>query len=200
MCKKGQILEKVTVEKMVAEGKCLVRHNDQVIFVNGVAPGDQIDLKIIGRKKKYLQGLPQAYHRYSNLRVEPFCSHFGTCGGCKWMHVTYSSQLENKRQQVIDNLCRIGKVEIPEVPPIIASQGTQYYRNKLEFTFSDKRWLSDAEMASGKVCYRLPFYNAILKVGGTNLFDEKHTDMLGGAEIGGMYYVSILVDELFDFR
>jgi len=148
MCKKGQILENVTIEKMAAEGKCLVRQKDQVIFVTGVAPGDQVDIKILGRRKKVLHATPLTYHRYSDLRVEPFCSHFGTCGGCKWMHVDYDSQLENKSQQVVDNLSRIGKVQLPEVSPIIGSDSTQYYRNKLEFTFSDKRWLSNEEMAS----------------------------------------------------
>ena len=145
---KNKLFKNVTIETVAAEGKCIARIDGLTVFVEGVAPGDIVDLKIIRKKKSYLEGKVATFHSFSNLREEPFCKHFGLCGGCKWQHLNYQHQVEAKRQQIIDNFERIGKLEFPEVNPIISSKKTIYYRNKLEFTFSNKRWLSSEEIAS----------------------------------------------------
>jgi len=143
-----EIFEDVPILKMAAEGKCIAKINGQVIFVENVAPGDIVDLKIIKRKRKYLLGNSIKIKSYSKQRSEPFCQHFGTCGGCKWQHVNYQTQLEYKQQQVVDALERIGKLDLPVIQPIIPSENTTYYRNKLEYTFSNHRWLTKEEIDS----------------------------------------------------
>ncbi len=145
---KNKIFEKVSIETVAAEGKCIARIDGQTVFVGGVAPEDVVDLHIIRKKKSYLEGKAIKLHEYSKQRVDPFCSHFGLCGGCKWQHLGYEYQTAAKRQQVIDNFQRIGKFDFPEVNPIIPSKNTTHYRNKLEFTFSSKRWLSFEEIKS----------------------------------------------------
>ncbi len=145
---KNKIFENVRIETVAAEGKCYTQINGLAVFVAGVAPDDVVDLKIIRKKKNHLEGRAIKFHEYSKKRVEPFCEHFGLCGGCKWQHLDYQYQIEAKRQQVIDNFQRIGKFDFPEVNSIIPSEDTDYYRNKLEFTFSDKRWLSHEEIIS----------------------------------------------------
>ena len=144
--KKNQILEHITIENSAAEGKCVARYEDQVIFVEGVAPGDVVDMRITRKKRSFLEATPVKYHQYSSVRAKPFCSHFGTCGGCKWQHISYDNQLLFKQQQVQDNLERIGKVLLPEIQPILGSKKTDYYRNKLEYTFSNRRWLTKEEI------------------------------------------------------
>ena len=140
------IFEKITIEAIAAEGKALARVDNKVIFVSGVAPGDVVDIRVTRKKKSFLEGIAIHFHEYSKDRVDPFCAYFGTCGGCKWQHIPYSMQLGFKQQQVIDNLERIGKIELPEVNSILASEEQTYYRNKLEFTFSDTRWLTKEEI------------------------------------------------------
>lgn len=135
---------------MVAEGKCLARHNNMVIFVAGAAPGDVVDLRITRKKKKFYEAEPVHFHELSELRVQPFCEHFGTCGGCKWQHIGYDTQLHFKQKQVKDNLERIGKVPLPEFDPILGSEKTRYYRNKLEYTFSNTSWLTKEQIESGQ--------------------------------------------------
>lgn len=142
------IIENLAIEAMAAEGKCIARRDGMVIFAKDTAPGDVVDLKINFQKKSFMEGYPIAFHAYSNDRTSPLCEHFGICGGCKWQHVTYDKQLAFKQQQVVDNLERIGKVALPGVNPIIGSAGMYNYRNKLEFTFSDRRWLSSEEIAT----------------------------------------------------
>lgn len=149
MGKEVEIVKQVTIENVAAEGKCVTRINDKVVFVDQAAPGDVADLKIIRKRKKFSEAVPIYFHQLSPLREDPFCRHFGTCGGCKWQHLTYEAQLEQKRNQVIDNLERIAKVDFPPVKPIIGSDKTKYYRNKLEFTFSDRKWLTREEVESG---------------------------------------------------
>ncbi len=146
--KKNQVIEQVEIQDVAAEGKCLTRYQERVIFVAGnqVAPGDVVDLKIIRKRKSYLEGTPIRFHSYAKQRIEPFCAHFGTCGGCKWQHIPYANQLRYKQQQVMDNLQRIAKVDLPEIQPILGSEKTRYYRNKLEFTFSNQRWFTTEEM------------------------------------------------------
>jgi len=147
--KRNQVLEQVTIEAIAAEGKALARVNDKVVFVKGVAPGDVVDIRIIRKKKSFMEGIAIHFHEYSKDRVDPFCEHFGTCGGCKWQHIPYSLQLAFKQQQVEDNMQRIGKITTAKTETIVASDQTQYYRNKLEFTFSNSRWLTREEIDSG---------------------------------------------------
>lgn len=136
------ILEKITVQSVAAEGKCIARYEDKVIFIAGnlVAPEDIVDLKVIKKKKNFMEAIPIHFHHYATQRQTPFCSHFGICGGCKWQHLPYDMQLQFKHQQVIDNLTRIAKLETLPIHPILGSEKTQFYRNKLEFTFSNKKW------------------------------------------------------------
>lgn len=146
MKKQPLIIENVIIGEMAAEGKCVARHHDKVIFVDYAAPEDVADLRIIKNKKSFAQAVPVKFHHYSRHREQPFCEHFGVCGGCKWQHINYQTQLKYKAKQVKDNLERIGKIPLPEINPILASANQTYYRNKLEFTFSDKRWLLAEEM------------------------------------------------------
>ncbi|PKQ70099.1 23S rRNA (uracil(1939)-C(5))-methyltransferase RlmD [Raineya orbicola] len=146
------LLEKVFIEKPIAEGRCLAHYQDRVILVEGnVAPQDIADLEVFKKKSNYWLARAVRIHEASPFRQEPFCRHYGVCGGCKWQHLQYEKQLEQKQQEVVDALERIAKVAFPEVKPIIASQKTQFYRNKLEFTFSNNRWLSAEEIATGQV-------------------------------------------------
>lgn len=147
--KKGKlpVLENLRITAIAAEGKCIARHEEVVVFVEGaVAPGDVVDVQLTRKKKNFMEGVPVRFHEQSALRTTPFCEHFGTCGGCKWQHIRYETQLAYKQQQVVDNLERIAKVSLPTVQPILASAEKTYYRNKLEFTFSPNRWLTDADM------------------------------------------------------
>ena len=144
--RKKPILEQVRVEGIAAEGKALARVDDKVVFVPGVAPGDVVDIRITRKKKSFMEGVAIHFHEYSKDRVEPFCEYFGTCGGCKWQHLPYPLQLKFKQQQVVDNMERIAKVELPEIQSIIGSKNDILYRNKLEFTFSDTRWLTKVEI------------------------------------------------------
>ncbi|WP_114782401.1 23S rRNA (uracil(1939)-C(5))-methyltransferase RlmD [Botryobacter ruber] len=147
---KFELIEQIRIEEMVAEGKCLARHNNMVIFVDGVAPGDVVDVQPTKKKKNFMEGKPVRFHAYSELRVEPFCEHFGLCGGCKWQHLDYDTQLFFKQKQVKDNLERIGKVQLPEFEPILGSSKDRFYRNKLEFTFSWNGWLTNEQIQSGQ--------------------------------------------------
>ncbi|WP_299701945.1 23S rRNA (uracil(1939)-C(5))-methyltransferase RlmD [uncultured Pontibacter sp.] len=145
-----EILENIRIEEMVAEGKCLARHDNMVIFVGGVAPGDVVDLRITRKKKSFMEAEAVNFHAYSEVRVQPFCEHFGTCGGCKWQHIGYDTQLYYKQKQVQDNLERIGKVPLPPFDPILGSAKDKFYRNKLEFTFSNYGWLTNEQIKSGE--------------------------------------------------
>ena len=146
------IVEQIEILDVAAEGKALTRWKDKVVFVPFAAPGDVVDLQISRQKRSFAEGRIMKFHTYSPLRTEPFCEHFTVCGGCKWQHLPYQEQLKFKQQQVFDNLTRIGKVALPEMMPILGSEKTQFYRNKLEFTFSNKRWLTHQEVAE-KVVY-----------------------------------------------
>ena len=141
------ILEKVKIEEVAAEGKTLARVDDRVVFIRGGAPGDVVDIRITNRRKNFYEGVPLSYHSLSPDRIEPFCSHFGTCGGCKWQHLPYKMQLDFKQKQIVDNFERLGKFDFPEPQPIMGSDQEQFYRNKLEFTFSNTRWLTTEEIS-----------------------------------------------------
>lgn len=140
------LLEKVTITDVAAEGKAVAKVNELVIFVPYVVPGDVVDLQVKRKKNHYAEAVAVKFHEKSPLRTEPFCSHFGVCGGCKWQCLSYEEQIKYKQKQVFDNLTRIGKVELPEFRPILGSEKARFYRNKLEFTFSNKRWLTEEEV------------------------------------------------------
>ena len=142
------LLEQITITDVAAEGKALARVNDMVVFVPYVVPGDVVDLQVKRKKHSYAEAVAVKFYEYSPLRSEPFCKHFGVCGGCKWQCLKYEEQLRYKQKQVTDNLTRIGKIELPEISPILGSEQTREYRNKLEFTFSNKRWLTQEEINS----------------------------------------------------
>jgi 23S rRNA (uracil1939-C5)-methyltransferase len=140
------VLEKVLVTGIAAEGKAIARYGDWVIFIPFAVPGDVVDVRLTRKKNNYAEGKAVHFHQYSPLRTDAFCEHYGVCGGCKWQILPYPEQIRYKQQQVVDNLTRIGKIELPEINPILGSVKTRFYRNKLEFTFSNKRWLTEEEM------------------------------------------------------
>ena len=140
------LLEKITITDVAAEGKALAKVNDLVVFVPYVVPGDVVDLQVKRKKNHYAEAVAVKFHEYSPVRAVPFCQHYGVCGGCKWQCLPYAEQIKYKQKQVADNLTRIGKIELPEISPILGSEKTEFYRNKLEFTFSNKRWLTEEEV------------------------------------------------------
>ena len=147
MAKKKQeiILENVVIETVAAEGKAIAKIDGTVLFVQFAVPGDIVDVKVTNKKKNYMEGFILRMVKPSPRRLEPFCSHFGVCGGCKWQPLPYEMQLQAKQQQVYDQLVRIGHLQVPEISPIVPSDETTYYRNKLEFTFSQRRWIYENE-------------------------------------------------------
>lgn len=146
----NRILENIRIEKAAAEGNSLAHVDGKVLFVSYSAPGDLADVEVIRSKAGYMQGRIAALKEESPLRCAPFCEHFGLCGGCKWQHLLYQEQLKQKQAQVRDNLERIGKIELPEGLPILGSEQNRAYRNKLEFTFSVKRWLTENEISENQ--------------------------------------------------
>ncbi|MGE5419550.1 MAG: 23S rRNA (uracil(1939)-C(5))-methyltransferase RlmD [Chloroflexota bacterium] len=147
--KKGlPLLEKVKITDIGSEGNALARVENMVVFVPMLIPGDVVDIQVIRKRKKFMEGRVVRFHEYSPDRIKPRCIHFGVCGGCKWQHLPYPLQLKFKQKQVTDNLTRIGKVGLPEENPIIGSPNLYLYRNKLEYTFSHKRWLTNEEIQS----------------------------------------------------
>lgn len=148
--RKLPLIEKLEILDVAAEGKAIGKHNDMVVFVPWLIPGDVADVQVTKKRKKYLEGQPVNIHVYSSDRVDPFCEHFGVCGGCKWQNLPYEKQLFYKQKQVVDNLTRIGKVNIEDIQSIKASSKTKYYRNKLEYTFSASRWLTEEEVSNSE--------------------------------------------------
>ncbi len=148
---KNIVLEKVLVEDFAAEGKSLARLDGKVIFIENAVPGDVVDVRLFKNKKDWAEGSVVKYHEYSPQRVVPFCSHFSVCGGCQWQMLPYEKQLQFKQKQVEDNLQRIGKVELPEMMPILGADETKFYRNKIEYTFSNKRFLLAEELKDESV-------------------------------------------------
>ena len=140
------LLERVTIEAVAAEGKCLFHWQDMVVFVPWCVPGDVCDVQLRRKKHSFAEGEVVRFIEYSKVRATPFCQHFGVCGGCKWQNLPYEEQLKFKQQQVYDQLTRIGKVELPEFRPILGSVKTQEYRNKLDFGCANKRWLTKEEI------------------------------------------------------
>lgn len=150
------ILENVEIESVAAEGKALAHVDGQVLFVEFAVPGDIVDVRVTKKKKNYMEGYSVRLVSPSPHRLKPFCPHFGICGGCRWQPLPYEMQLEAKRQQVWDQLVRIGHLEVPEIAPALPSDNIQYYRNKLEFTFSSKRWIysdeNPEELSPAELC------------------------------------------------
>ena len=145
------IFENVTIVDIAAEGKAIARVNELIVFVPFVVPGDVVDLQVTRKKSSFMEARPIKFHTYAIQRKDAVCEHYGICGGCKWQILPYAEQIRYKQKQVLDNLTRIGKIELPEITPIIGSANTEFYRNKLEFTFSNKRWRTNEEIAEGKV-------------------------------------------------
>lgn len=158
MRKKNITLERVLVEDYAAEGKALGRVDGKVIFIEGAVPGDLVDVRLRKNKKDWAEGMVSRVHSLSDQRVAPFCAHFGRCGGCKWQMLPYGLQLRYKQQEVEQHLRRIGKVSLPELQPILGCTDTRYYRNKLEFTCSNRRYLLPEEISAGG---EIPSENAI---------------------------------------
>ena len=144
------ILEKVLIEDYAAEGKSLARVNGKVIFVEAAVPGDIVDIQLQKNKADWGEGFVKYFHTYSPIRVKPFCSHFGVCGGCQWQMLPYEQQLVYKHKQVFDNLTRIAKVPLPEIPPILGALETQAYRNKVEYTFATEKFIPFEEFKAMK--------------------------------------------------
>lgn len=143
------IVTNVEITDIAAEGKAIAKIDNMIVFVPYVVPGDIVDLQLSRRKKNYAEGRPIRFEKYSNTRVNATCEHFGVCGGCKWQILPYTEQLKFKHKQVTDHLNRIGKIELPVIQPIIGSDKTLFYRNKLEFTFSNKKWLTQEQINTG---------------------------------------------------
>ncbi|HNX07443.1 MAG TPA: 23S rRNA (uracil(1939)-C(5))-methyltransferase RlmD [Bacteroidales bacterium] len=144
-----QVLKEVEITDAGAEGKAIGKTENLVLFVDNAIPGDIVDIQIIRKKKSFAEGMAINFLHFSEKRTEPFCRHFGICGGCKWQHMKYEHQLFYKQKQVSDNFTRIGHIAVPEISPILASPLQIAYRNKLEYTFSDYRWLTEEDMQSG---------------------------------------------------
>lgn len=150
------MLENVLVEDYAAEGKSIARVEGKVVFIERVVPGDVVDVKLFKSKKDWAEGYPLQFHSYSKERTEPFCRHFGVCGGCQWQMLPYEKQLFYKRQQVEDNLTRIGKIELPEIPAVLGAKENKWYRNKLEYTFSSKRFIPEDEFKNFQELSKFP--------------------------------------------
>ena len=144
------LLEAVVITDVASEGKAIAKIDGMAVFVPFAVPGDVVDIQLTRKRSSFAEGRIVRFHAYSDVRSEPFCRHFGVCGGCKWQMLPYGEQLRHKQQQVTDNLQRIGKVTLPEITPILGAPQTTFYRNKMEYTFSNKRWLTEEEVSSDR--------------------------------------------------
>lgn len=182
------ILQNVTITDVAAEGKALAKVDDLVVFVPYAVPGDVVDLQVRRKKHSYAEAEIVKFHKRSDKRAQPFCQHFGICGGCKWQCLPYEEQIRYKQKQIYDNLTRIGKVELPEFMPILGSKHQTHYRNKLEFGFSNKRWLTQEEVASEKkfdvmdaVGFHIPgAFDKILDIDTCHLMDDVNNRLRNG--------------------
>ena len=182
------ILTDILITDVAAEGKAIAKVDNLVIFVPYVVPGDVVDLQIKRKKHSYAEAEAIAIKKYSELRAQPLCKHFGVCGGCKWQCLPYEEQLRFKQKQVWDNLTRIGKIELPEMLPILGSKHVARYRNKLEFGFSNKKWLTSEQVASGvqfdcmdAVGFHIPgAFDKILDIEECHLMDDINNRLRNG--------------------
>lgn len=179
------LLESVRIEAVAAEGKCLFHWNDLVVFVPFCVPGDVCDVQIRRKKHSFAEGEVVRFIEYSNVRANPFCEHFGVCGGCKWQNLPYEEQLKFKQQQVYDQLTRIGKIELPAFRPILGSVKTQAYRNKLDFGCANKRWLTSDQLKDETLVKDIPAigfhitgaFDKILPIEKCWLMDDLHNEI-----------------------
>ena len=179
------ILENITITDYAAEGKSVARVNDMVVFVPWAVPGDVVDLQVRRKKHSFMEAEVIRYHQYSNVRTQPFCQHFGVCGGCKWQQIPYEEQLRMKQQQVYDQLTRIGKVPLPPFRPILGSVKTQEYRNKLDFGCANKRWLTSEQLKDETLVKDTPAigfhitgaFDKILPIEKCWLMDDLHNEI-----------------------
>ena len=147
-----QVFEHIEVVDAGAKGKSIAKTDDgKVIFLSNAVPGDVVDILTHKKRKAYFEGKATKFHKFSDRRTTPECKHFGTCGGCKWQHMSYENQLYFKEKEVLNNLARIGKIELPHITPILGSEEQFFYRNKMEFSFSDSRWITEDELNSEEV-------------------------------------------------
>ncbi|MEO6731227.1 MAG: 23S rRNA (uracil(1939)-C(5))-methyltransferase RlmD [Ferruginibacter sp.] len=217
MKRKKYLLEKILVTGYAAEGKSLARQDGKVIFIEGAVPGDVVDVFVSTNKKDYGEGKATRFHEFSKERTEPFCRHFGTCGGCKWQMLPYQKQLEYKQQEVAQNFRRIGKVDLPPMMPIVGADETVHYRNKLEFTFSSKEYTTappikketpnDLESFSKSEDGHISFSDLNQKQDGLaplrvenplQLAESKNPPLGGGGALG--YHVPRLFDKIIDIH
>lgn len=138
-------IHNLSIDSAGNDGRCVGRADDMVVFVDNVVPGDVVDVFVYRKKRRFAEARPILFHTYSEHRVEPRCQHFGLCGGCKWQNLDYAKQIEFKRNHVVDCLTRLCKIELPEILPCIGSNNQFYYRNKMEYTFSTRRWVMNPE-------------------------------------------------------
>ena len=197
------IYEDVRIEDCAAEGKCITRIDDKVVFVPFVVPGDIVDIQIRKKRKSYCEAEVIRYVELSPYRQRPMCKHFGVCGGCKWQILPYPGQLKMKQQQVVDQLTRIGKVQLPDIKPILGSAKTSQYRNKMEFECCNKRWLTREEIASGVEYDNMNAiglhitgaFDKVLPIDECMLMDSLHNDIRNAvrdyADTTGMSYFDI---------
>ena len=146
--KEPLLIKNIEIIDTASKGKSIAKHEGRAIFVEAGVPGDICDITVFKRRRKFWQARIEKIHTYSNKRTEPKCEHFGVCGGCKWQNMKYESQLDFKQKEVLNNLKRIGGIELPKHSEIIGSEHKYFYRNKMEFTFSNKRWLTLEEIQS----------------------------------------------------
>ncbi len=202
--KKGDRLDNIEIETMAAEGKCVAKVNGLVIFLQGGAPGDVVEAELTKIKSNYLEGRVTAIRKPSHHRAEPFCEHFGMCGGCSWQHINYETQLKYKQQQVIDNLERIGGLTLPAITPIIASKKINYYRNKLDYTFTANRWLTKEEFQPHpplSIKKTLDQFPSPFGEGGQRPDKvEGAGDELTKREVGLGYHIPRMYDRVFDVK
>ena len=150
--KKNKEFNNITIERVGSKGKSIGTADDgKTIIIDGGAPGDIVNILTTKQRKSYYQGKITEFHKYSEIRTQPKCEHFGVCGGCKWQHITYSEQLKFKEEEVKNNLVRIGNLKLPKITPIKGAINSYFYRNKMEYSFSDSRWLSVEEIKSKKI-------------------------------------------------
>jgi 23S rRNA (uracil1939-C5)-methyltransferase len=142
------LIENIEIIDTANKGKSVAKHEGRAIFVQGGVPGDICDITVFKRRKKFWEARIEKIHTYSERRTEPKCEHFGTCGGCKWQNMKYASQLDFKQNEVLNNLKRIGGIKLPPHSEILGCENEYFYRNKMEFTFSNKRWLTTQEVQS----------------------------------------------------
>ncbi|MEO7445881.1 MAG: 23S rRNA (uracil(1939)-C(5))-methyltransferase RlmD, partial [Ferruginibacter sp.] len=178
--KEVKLLSGIEVTGYAAEGKALARHEGKVIFIKGAVPGDVVNLRLTKSKKDWAEAIVTGFLSFSPDRTTPFCKHFGTCGGCKWQMLPYEKQLEYKQQEALDNIQRIGKITPAQIFPIAGADDTKYYRNKLEFTFSNKRYLTEEEIGKeieipqqNALGYHVPrIFDKVLDIEECYLMDE----------------------------